>query len=54
MSATRGTRIPALEIATDALAGLRDALRLPPLLPGEAGYEEARRVWKNEGATGAI
>jgi len=45
MSATRGTRIPALEIAADALAGLRDALRLPPLLPGEAGYEEARRVW---------
>jgi len=53
MSTAPDAAMPGMEIGPISVQRLRGALHLPLLLPGGDGYEEARRVWKNEGATGA-
>jgi hypothetical protein len=45
MSTVQRQAVPPATIPSGTVARLRGALRLPLLLPGDDGYEEARRVW---------
>ena len=45
MPEARSSSGATVELSTEALAGLRAAVRGPVHLPGEPGYDEARTVW---------